>query len=78
VFLEKNFTLGLISYSTVQFLGGSAHLDFEGRYRYRDELHILEPEIGAKFWDHEFLSPTFTKTLQYYITEYIKNYGGKK
>ena len=51
-------------------------LDIIGRLRYGNELHILEPHPNAKFWDHEFASPTFTETIRRHIKEYIENYGG--
>ena len=51
-------------------------LDIMGRLKYGNELHILEPHPNAKFWDHEFASPTFKKTINRYIQEYIENYGG--
>ncbi|WP_171005794.1 DUF6531 domain-containing protein [Candidatus Rhabdochlamydia sp. T3358] len=54
------------------------HLDFDGKRRYGNELHVLEPHPDAnKFWDHEFLSPTFKDTLERHIVDYVKNYGGK-
>ena len=37
-------------------------LDVIGRLRYGNQLHILEPHPHAKFWDHEFASPTFAGT----------------
>jgi RHS repeat-associated protein len=54
------------------------HLDILGKIRYGNELHILEPHPDADFWDHDFLSPTFEKTRERHITDYIKNYGGLK
>lgn len=53
-------------------------LDIVGNLKYGDQLKILEPHPEAKIWDHEFVSPTFTKTLQYYIDDFFENYGGKK
>ncbi len=43
---------------------------------YGNELHILEPHLDAKYWDHDFLSPTFERKIQEHIADYIKNYGG--
>ncbi|WP_171005715.1 RHS repeat-associated core domain-containing protein [Candidatus Rhabdochlamydia sp. T3358] len=54
------------------------HLDFDGKRRYGNELHVLEPHPDAKDWDHEFLSPTFESRIQGHIKEYLKNYGGKR
>jgi RHS repeat-associated protein len=53
-------------------------LDIIGRLRYGNELHILEPHPNAKFWDHEFASPTFTGTIKRHIKDYIEDYGGTK
>ena len=53
-------------------------LDIMGKLKYGNELHILEPHPNAKFWDHEFASPTFAVPLQEHIEDYIKNYGGIK
>ncbi|MGB7127856.1 MAG: hypothetical protein WBD50_02040 [Candidatus Rhabdochlamydia sp.] len=54
------------------------HLDILGKRRYGNELHVLEPHPKAKGWDHEFLSPTFTETIQDHINNYLENYGGKR
>ncbi|MGB7127853.1 MAG: hypothetical protein WBD50_02025, partial [Candidatus Rhabdochlamydia sp.] len=54
------------------------HLDFDGKRRYGDELHVLEPHPDANKWDHEFLSPTFKDPLERHIVDYVKNYGGKR
>ena len=54
------------------------HLDFVGKMRYGNELRVLEPHPDAKFWDHEFLSPTFNDVKYNHIADYIKNYAGKK
>jgi hypothetical protein len=51
-------------------------LDIIGRLKYGNQLHILEPHPNAKFWDHEFASPTFKNKIQEHIEDYIKNYGG--
>ena len=50
-------------------------LDIMGRLKYGNELHILEPHPNAKFWDHEFASPTFSETINRHIQEYIEDYG---
>ncbi len=50
-------------------------LDIIGRLKYGNELHVLEPHSNAKFWDHEFASPTFKKVIRDQITNYIQNYG---
>jgi hypothetical protein len=49
------------------------HLDIIGKKKYGNQLQILEPHPDASFWDHEFLSPTFERTLNHHITEYINN-----
>lgn len=52
------------------------HLDVVGKMKHRDELIILEPHPDAKFFDHDFLSPTFSETIEHHIKDYIKKYGG--
>lgn len=54
------------------------YLDAAGTLMHGNELKILKPHSNAKFWDHEFLSPTFEELLKYHIKDYIDNYGGKK
>jgi hypothetical protein len=54
------------------------HLDIAGKIMYGNELHILEPHPDADLWDHDFLSPTFERTLKFHIQNYIDNYGGMK
>ena len=54
------------------------HLDFFGKMRYGNQLHVLEPHPNAKFWDHEFLSPTFDGVKRFHVDEYLENYAGKK
>jgi len=54
------------------------HLDVLGKIKYGNELHILEAHPDANYWDHEFSSPTFAKTIERHIIDYVKNYGGKK
>ena len=41
-----------------------------------NELTILESHHDAKFFDHDFLSPTFANPIERHIKNYIKNYGG--
>ena len=52
-------------------------LDIGGMAKYGNELHVLEPHPDAKFWDHEFLSPTFEKHILGHINQHLKDYGGK-
>jgi hypothetical protein len=52
-------------------------LDIDGIINYRDELHVLEPHPNAGFFDHDFLSPTFAKTIEDHIKAFIEDYGGK-
>jgi RHS repeat-associated protein len=54
------------------------HLDFLGKSLHDHELHVLEPDPKAKFWDHEFQSPTFEEKLQAHILDYINIYGVKR
>jgi RHS repeat-associated protein len=54
------------------------HLDVVGKMKYGNQLQVLEPHPNANFWDHEFLSPTFAQSIQYHITNYLKDYGGSK
>ncbi len=51
-------------------------LDIMGKLKYGNELHILEPHPDAKYWDHEFASPTFERKIQEHIADYVKTYGG--
>ncbi len=51
-------------------------LDIVGNLRYGNQLQILKPHPDASLWDHEFLSPTFSRTMQYHISDYIKKHGG--
>ncbi len=53
-------------------------LDIMGRLKYGNELHLLEPHSNAKFWDHDFASPTFAPIIEYRINNYIENFGGIK
>ncbi|WP_158307186.1 RHS repeat-associated core domain-containing protein [Simkania negevensis] len=47
-----------------------------GNIKYINELKLLDPHPDAKFFDHDFLSPTFADVIQERINDYIQKYGG--
>jgi len=64
------------SYNYISRRDFVTHLDVIGKLKYGHQLRILEPHPDAKFFDHDFLSPTFAETIKHHIKEYIKKYGG--
>jgi hypothetical protein len=74
---SQELEMGFIMQPTGVVFSGSRPCTFFGR-RYRNQLQILEPHLNANFWDHEFLSPTFAQSIQYHITNYLKDCGGSK
>lgn len=54
------------------------YLDIVGLLRHGGQLNVLQPHPDAKFWDHEFLSPTFELTLKKHINKHVEDYGDKK
>ena len=54
------------------------HLDVPGKIKYKDELIILQPHSEANFWDHPFLSPTFSKTIKNHVKLYLQEHVENK
>jgi RHS repeat-associated protein len=49
--------------------------DFEGRMMFNETVHVLQAHKDAKFWDHDFQSPTYSAVIKYHINKHIKDNG---
>ena len=43
-----------------------------------NQLIVLDPHPDAPLIDHDFQSPTFVKTIQDHVADYVKNKGEYK